>query len=167
MKKPITIYASEVLAKKIANLRIREQELVKEISIAQKQGDLSENFEYHAAKKARGKVSDEIDQIASIIASTVPMKLPESPTVVSFGALVQLSSSESGVTEYLILNDCEAEPSKGSIGISSLMFRSMAGKEEGDEFILKTPDFERKYKIVSIRGVTKEEYNLRVSEQMV
>ena len=160
MKKPITVYAIQILNQKIARLKVSEQQLMQEISIAQKQGDLSENYEYHAAKKARNEVSKEIGDLSVIIASTTPTKLPENPTIVCFGSLVKLICEEKTI-EYLILNDWEAEPKRGSIGISSLMFRSMLGKTPGDTFVLSTPEIQKKYEIISIRGVTEEEYKER------
>ena len=41
------------------------------------------------------------------------------------------------------------------------MFRSMLGKTPGDTFVLSTPEIQKKYEIISIRGVTEEEYKER------
>ena len=165
IKKPITIYSFNKLNDKLSNLRIKEQSIVEQISIAQKQGDLSENFAYHEAKRVRGRITNEINTIASLIASTTATKLPENPSVVCFGALVKLKSEEK-VFEYLILNDYEAEPSAGSIGIGSAMFKAMVGKSIGDEFFLITQGPKKRYEIVSISSAD-DDYKKRISRMIL
>ena len=164
MKKPITVYSFTSLNNQLNNLKIKEQSIVRQISDAQKQGDLSENFEYHAAKRAKERIGGEIGEIAKIIASTKPTNFPENPEVVLFGSLVEIESNNSRMA-YLILHDCEADPKRGSIGTGSAMFKAMFGKSPGDLFKVVTPESEREYEIISIKSAP-EDYVNRMSSMV-
>jgi len=126
--------------------------IVQAIAEARAHGDLSENAEYHAAKDRQGFIEGRIKEIEAKLALAEvidPSKL--SGTKVAFGATVKLSNS---VTDedvvYRIVGQDEADLSKGSISISSPIARSLLGKEEGEEVVVRSPAGERRYEILAI-----------------
>jgi len=52
---------------------------------------------------------------------------------------------------YRIVGQDEADLSQGSISIGSPIARSLLGKEEGDEVVVRSPAGERRYEILSIQ----------------
>lgn len=126
--------------------------IVQAIAEARAHGDLSENAEYHAAKDRQGFIEGRIKELEAKLALAEvidPAKL--SGSKVAFGATVKLSNTETEEeVVYRIVGQDEADLAKGSISISSPIARSLLGKEEGDEVIVRSPAGERRYEILSI-----------------
>ena len=102
-----------------------------EISEARDKGDLSENFEYHAAKRAQGKLLGRIRfkqrvlQFARVMATNAHMT-------------------------YTIVNPHEANLKEGKISIKSPIAEALLGKKEGQEVEVHVPAGILKLKIEHI-----------------
>ena len=149
---PITQQGKVLLTEKLSNLRDELSEVIVAIAEAKKQGDLSENFEYHAAKRRRSEVEKLINELDAYLKSCVVSKLPADPKSVCFGSKITLSCSESQM-HYIILGEREADVDRGSISINSPLCRAMLGQKLNFSFELNG----KSYTITGIEAVSDED----------
>ena len=152
---PLTRRGAELLKDELHRLKTVERHaVIRAISEARAQGDLSENAEYEAAKDKQGFIEGRILEIESKLAAAQvidPATVDAGGRVV-FGATVDLTDEESGVkVTYQIVGDDEADLKQGLISISSPIARSMIGKEAGDVAEFKAPGGIKRYDIVEVR----------------
>jgi transcription elongation factor GreA len=123
--------------------------LPKEIKRALEFGDLRENAEYRAALdrqnvvKARiAQLRQRLSEISSIDYSTLPHGR------VAYGSTVVLydGEREEEVTYRLVTAE-ESDPQAGLISTTSPVGRSLMGKVEGDEVVVRTPAGTREFEI--------------------
>ncbi|MEO1173011.1 MAG: transcription elongation factor GreA [Myxococcota bacterium] len=153
---PLTPSQMERLKAELDHLkRIERPKISQEIGAARELGDLSENFEYHAAKDRQGMIEAKIrvlEDKASRAQVIDPAKLSGERVV--FGATVSLMDvdSEDEMT-YSIVGEYEADLTKGEISIVSPFARALIGKEVGDEVMVPGKGGKR---VVEITDVTFE-----------
>jgi transcription elongation factor GreA len=133
---PITPEGFEKLKNELQHMKAFERpKISKEIGEARELGDLSENFEYHAAKDRQGLIEAKIRDLEDKVSRAQvidPKKLTGERVV--FGATVTIEDTESGESkEYQIVGEYEAEVETGRINVSSPLARALIGKEVGDE----------------------------------
>lgn len=133
---PITPEGIERLKSELAQLKnVERHKISKEIGAARELGDLSENFEYHAAKDRQGLVEAKIRDLEDKLSRAKvidPKKLTGDRVV--FGATVQLTDIESGEEKtYQIVGEYEGNLDLGRISVTSPVARALIGKETGDE----------------------------------
>ena len=154
---PVTKRGSEMLREELHRLKTVERHaVIRAISEARAQGDLSENAEYEAAKDKQGFIEGRILEIDSKLAAAQiidPSTLDAGGRVV-FGATVDLEEESTGQeVTYQIVGDDDADLKKGLISISSPIARSMIGKEAGDVAEVQAPGGVKRYDIVDVRYV--------------
>jgi transcription elongation factor GreA len=154
---PLTRRGAEKLKDELARLKnVERHAVVRAISEARAQGDLSENAEYDAAKDRQGFVEGRIREIeAKLAAAQVidPAALDAGGRVV-FGSTVDLEDEDSGAkVTYQIVGDDEADLKLRLISISSPIARALIGKESGDVVEFQAPGGARHYEIVAVRYV--------------
>ena len=152
---PVTKRGAEKLKEELHRLKTVERHaVIRAISEARAQGDLSENAEYEAAKDKQGFIEGRILEIDSKLAACQvidPSTLDAGGRVV-FGATVELEEEASGQeVTYQIVGDDEADLKQGLISISSPMARSMIGKEAGEVAEVQAPSGVKRYEIVGVR----------------
>lgn len=150
---PITPEGIERLKSELAQLKnVERHKISKEIGAARELGDLSENFEYHAAKDRQGLVEAKIRDLEDKLSRAKvidPKKLTGDRVV--FGATVQLTDVDSGEEKtYQIVGEYEANLELGRISVTSPMARALIGKEAGDE--VKVPG-KGGQRLIEISGV--------------
>ena len=148
---------AEKLKDELAHLRnVERHAVVRAISEARAQGDLSENAEYEAAKDKQGFVEGRIREIEAKLAAAQiidPSSLDAGGRVV-FGSTVDLEDEDSGAkVTYQIVGDDEADLKLRLISISSPIARALIGKESGDVVEFQAPGGARHYEIVGVRYV--------------
>ncbi|MBI3179895.1 MAG: transcription elongation factor GreA [Deltaproteobacteria bacterium] len=132
---PVTPAGLAKLRKELARLKGERPKISKEIGSAREMGDLSENFEYHAAKDKQGLVEARIRDLEDKI-SRAQVIDPErlSGDKVVFGATVVLIDVETEEQRtYQIVGEVEADVGAGRISVGSPVARALIGKEVGDE----------------------------------
>ena len=154
---PLTMRGAEKLKDELAHLRnVERHAVVRAISEARAQGDLSENAEYEAAKDKQGFVEGRIREIEAKLAAAQiidPSSLDAGGRVV-FGSTVDLEDEDSGAkVTYQIVGDDEADLKLRLISISSPIARALIGKESGDVVEFQAPGGARHYEIVGVRYV--------------
>jgi len=123
--------------------------LPKEIKRALEFGDLRENSEYHAALDRQNMVKArirELRQRLSEVASIDLTRIPEGKA--AYGStLVLFDSERQEEVTYKLVTSEESDPQQGFISTTSPIGRSLMGKEEGDEVVVRTPAGARNFEI--------------------
>ena len=127
--------------------------LPKEIKRALEFGDLRENSEYKAALDRQNMVKArivELRQRISEIASIDPSKASYGSTLVLYDA-----EKDEEVT-YRLVTPEESDPAQGLISTTSPVGKSLMGKKEGDEVVVRTPASTRNFEIRQMRTLHDE-----------
>ena len=133
--------------KLVAELRHMEQvELpaVREaIAEARAQGDLSENFEYHAAKREQGRLLGRIRFKQRVLenARVIDMSRLGAETVglLSKVEITNLTNPSNPRMTYTIASPHEANLREGKISIKSPIAQALLGKKAGDTVEVRVP----------------------------
>jgi len=152
---PLTVRGAEKLKEELARLKnVERHAVIRAISEARAQGDLSENAEYEAAKDKQGFIEGRILEIESKLAAAQiidPAMLNAEGRVV-FGSTVDLEDENSGASStYQIVGDDEADLKLGLISISSPIARALIGKSAGDVAEVQAPGGLKHYEIIAVR----------------
>jgi transcription elongation factor GreA len=123
--------------------------LPKEIKRALEFGDLRENAEYRAALDRQEMVKARITQLRQRlreVASIDPSKVPRDRA--AYGSkLVLFDAERNEEVTYRLVTPEESDPQGGLISTTSPVGRSLMGKEEGDEVVVRTPAGARNFEI--------------------
>ena len=123
--------------------------LPKEIKRALEFGDLRENSEYRAALDRQNVVKArivELRQRISEIASIDLSKIPRDRA--GYGSTLVLYDAEKDEeVTYRLVTPEESDPQQGLISTTSPVGKSLMGKEEGDEIVVRTPAGARNFEI--------------------
>lgn len=105
-----------------------------EISEARDKGDLSENFEYHAAKRAQGKLLGRIRFKQRVLqyARVMDTSQLDSNTVGLFRKVEITNMATQAQMTYTIVNPHEADLKEWKISIKSPIAEALLGKRIGD-----------------------------------
>ncbi len=132
--------------------------LPKEIKRALEFGDLRENSEYKAALDRQSIVKArimELRQRISEIASIDPNKVPRDKA--SYGSTLVLYDAEKDAeVTYKLVTPEESDPSQGLISTTSPVGKSLMGKQEGDEIVVRTPASTRNFEIRQLKTLHDE-----------
>ena len=116
--------------------QISEKEIPKvadEIARARAHGDLSENYEYKAAKEKQGRLMVKAKRLREEIARARVVGAADVDTSeVSVGSRVRLDNGAGNVMEYSILGPWDADPDHGVISYLSPFAQILIGRKVGD-----------------------------------
>ena len=129
---------------------VRRPAIVAKIKAAREFGDLSENFEYHAAKNEQGFMEARIKELEQIIKNHVLIHAAKSSGVVSMGSTVRFQEDGAGDEAYRIVGPAEADPKAGTVSYESALGKAMLGHRVGDEVEVKTPNGSYRVRITAI-----------------
>ncbi len=153
---PITPQGRDKLREELHRLKsVERPKISQEIGTARELGDLSENFEYHAAKDKQGFVEARIRDLEDKL-SRVQVIDPKSLSGerVVFGATVVIAPVDEGDERtYQIVGEEESDVEAGRISVGSPLARSLIGKEVGDEARIPSKNGPRVVEIVGVRFV--------------
>lgn len=105
-----------------------------ELSEARAKGDLSENFEYHAAKRALRRVMGKIRFKTNVLqfARVLDTSKLDHDTVGLLRKVEFTNLGNNARMTYTIVNPHEANPREGKISIKSPIAEALLGKKAGD-----------------------------------
>jgi transcription elongation factor GreA len=129
---------------------VRRPAIVAKIKAAREFGDLSENFEYHAAKNEQGMMEARINEIESIIKNHVLLERKAPTGVVDMGSTVRFSEDGADEEIYRIVGPVEADPKAGRVSYESAIGKALIGHRVGEEVEIKTPNGTYSVRIVGI-----------------
>jgi transcription elongation factor GreA len=123
----------------------RRQEIVEAIAVARAHGDLSENFEYHAAKNEQGLLERRITILQSRLhnAEVIDEAAAAASGVVTVGSHVELKREDGEQMNVEI-------SSVGGVSPESPVGRAVLGKKVGDEIVVEAPRGTWRATVVSI-----------------
>jgi transcription elongation factor GreA len=126
--------------------------LPKEIKRALEFGDLRENSEYRAALDRQNMVKARIVELRQRISEIASIDLKRVPRdKASYGSTLTLHDSERDEeVTYRLVTPEESDPQKGLISTTSPVGRSLMGKGEGEEVIVRTPAGARNFEIIRL-----------------
>jgi transcription elongation factor GreA len=129
---------------------VRRPAIVAKIKAARELGDLSENFEYHAAKNEQGMMEARIKELESIVKNHVLIEVKKATGVIDMGSTVRFSEDGQDEETYRIVGPAEADPKAGRVSYESALGKAMIGHRVGDEVEIKTPNATYSVRIVAI-----------------
>jgi transcription elongation factor GreA len=142
---PMTPVQKRQLESELAELEgPRRAEVVRAIATARSFGDLSENFEYHAAKNEQGLLEHRIRTIRDRLNRAVVVEKEA------------LASGEVGIGSTVEIEDDKGErmtleiSSVGGISPDSPLGRALLGARPGQEVVVNAPSGSWRARIVSI-----------------
>ena len=156
-KIPLTVVGAELLRSELHHLKTVERpSVIKAISEARAQGDLSENAEYDAAKERQGFIEGRIVELEGKLGSAqiIDPKAINADGRCVFGSTVMLEDVKNGdVITYQIVGDDEADIRQRKISISSPIARALIGKYSGDIAEVMAPGGVREYEVVDVQYI--------------
>lgn len=116
--------------------------VIRELSEARAQGDLSENADYDAAKKRQSEIEGRIAELEAMLQNYEIINSDnKNKNVIKLGSKVKiLDLSENEEAEYTIVGTVEADPFNGKISYESLLATSIIGAKVGDRITVKTKE---------------------------
>ena len=116
---------------------VRRPELIAAVKEARAQGDLSENFEYHAARREKNQNESRIAYLEDMIATAIIIdddeKAAEDDGVAALDKTVEVYFPEDDETEtYRIVTTIRGNSLKGPISIDSPIGKALIGHKAGD-----------------------------------
>lgn len=123
--------------------------LPKEIKRALEFGDLRENSEYRAALDRQNMVKARIVELRQRISEIASIDLKRVPRdKASYGStLILFDAERDEEVTYRLVTPEESDPQKGLISTTSPVGRSLMGKTEGDEVVVRTPAGARNFEV--------------------
>ena len=112
--------------------------LIEDVQTARAFGDLSENFEYKAAKQAKNKNESRIRYLKRMIASAVVIDPDSAADEVGLFDRVTLYMEDEGETEvYTLVTTLRQNPMKGLISKESPFGQAILGRKVGDRVFIR------------------------------
>jgi transcription elongation factor GreA len=140
---PITPEGLEAVRRELHELTTEKRPyIVAKIKAARELGDLSENFEYHAAKNDQGMMEARIRELEAIIKNHVLIEARTQNGEVGMGSTVRFAEhGDEGDTEetYRIVGPAEADPKAGRVSYESAVGKALIGHRVGDVVKVETP----------------------------
>jgi transcription elongation factor GreA len=142
---PLTLAQKEQLEAELAELEgPKRAAMVEAIATARSFGDLSENFEYHAAKNEQGLLERRITLLRDRLDRAVLVE--ESAGVggvVAVGSTVEVEDEQGSTMQVEI-------SSVGGVSPDSPVGRALMGGKAGDEVVIEAPKGAWRARIVSV-----------------
>lgn len=133
----INILKEEIEHRKVV---VRHQ-IIEEIKTARAHGDLSENYEYKAAKRERGINESRIRYLERMIRTAKIIEDTTSADEVGLGKTVKIRFINDNETElFTIVTTVETDLVNNKISIESPLGRAIYNHKVGDEILIDSPN---------------------------
>ena len=114
------------------------KEAIEAVKEARAHGDLSENFEYHAAKKDKNKNESRIRYLEKMIKTAVIVKEESNEDEVGLNNTVEVYFEEDELTEtYKLVTTVRGNSLEGRISIESPLGKAILGHKAGDRVLVQ------------------------------
>ena len=130
------------LVAELRHMELIELPQVREaIAEARDKGDLSENFEYHAAKREQGRLLGRIRFKQRVLANArvIDVSRLGTDTVQLLSRVEMTNLANNSRMTYTIASPHEANLREGKISIKSPIAQALLGKKAGDEVEVRVP----------------------------
>lgn len=137
------------------------KEAIEAVKEARAHGDLSENFEYHAAKKDKNQNESRIRYLERMLKTAVIVSDESKDNEAGINNTVTVYFEDEDETEeYRLVTSVRGSSLKGLISIESPMGKALLGHKEGDRVYVKLNDSAGYYvviKLIENTGESKED----------
>ncbi|MBD5519771.1 MAG: transcription elongation factor GreA [Lachnospiraceae bacterium] len=114
------------------------QEALADVKEARAHGDLSENFEYHAAKKVKNQNESRIRYLERMIKTAVIVSDESAEDEVGMNNTVEVYFEEDGITEkYKLVTTVRGNSLEGLISTESPLGKALLGHKVGDRVYIE------------------------------
>ncbi len=135
---------------------VERKELIEAVKEARSHGDLSENFEYHAAKKEKNRNESRIRYLERMLKTAIIVEDHSKADEVGLNNTVEIYCEDDDEVEtYRIVTSVRGSSLNGLVSIESPIGKALMGHKEGDRVYVKVNDDYGYY--VVIRKVIKTE----------
>ena len=122
------------------------------IKEARAMGDLSENFDYHDAKRQQGFLEGKIQGLKLTLERAKVADYVGGGDIIALGSLVKLHDAEFDEDiAYTIVGVMEADPSQDRISNTSPVGKALLGHKVGDRIEVLTPAGKSVYEVVEVQ----------------
>ena len=117
------------------------KDAIEAVKEARAQGDLSENFEYYAAKRDKNKNESRIRYLEHMLKTAEVISDKSKEDEVGLNNTVDLYFEEDDLTEeYRLVTSIRGNSLKGLISTESPIGKAILGRKEGDRVYIKVND---------------------------
>jgi transcription elongation factor GreA len=133
--------------------KVKRAEMAEALRKARSYGDLSENFEYHAARRDQGILNGQIAEMEKQleIATVVPDSNVVTGTIGLGSTVVLREISTSDDWEFTLVDAVKANPLEDRISVQSPVGQAVLNRRAGDTVEVQTPGGLDSYEIVDVR----------------
>lgn len=125
------------------------KEALEAVKEARAHGDLSENFEYHAAKKDKNQNESRIRYLERMLKNATIIKDTSRAGEVGMNKTVTVYFEDDDETEvYKLVTSIRGNSMDGKISIESPMGKALLGKKEGDRVFVRINETAGYYVVV-------------------
>ena len=150
----LTVSSRKKIEEELNSLRtVKRPEITAQVRHAREYGDLSENFEYQAARNAQAILNGRMAELEALLdrARFVEDGSAGGETV-GIGATVKVRDlEEQDEWEYTIVDATSADPSNQRISYQSPVGKALIGKKVGETVEVPLPDGKSRYEIIGLR----------------
>ena len=117
---------------------VERKELIEAVKEARSHGDLSENFEYHAAKKEKNRNESRIRYLERMLKNAVIVEDQSASDEVGLNNTVEIYCEDDDELEtYRIVTSVRGSSLNGLVSIESPLGKALLGHKEGDRVFVK------------------------------
>jgi transcription elongation factor GreA len=133
--------------------RIKRPEIAEALRKARSYGDLSENFEYHAARRDQGILNGQIAELEKTL--EIAVVVPDGAVggdVTGLGSIVKVKDLDlDDEWEYFLVDPVQADPVNDKISVQSPVGQALSGRKVGDVVEVEIPAGKARYEVLGIR----------------
>lgn len=165
MREKLTKSDVEKIREEIEHRKLVERkELIEAVKEARSHGDLSENFEYHAAKKEKNRNESRIRYLERMLKTAVIVEDESKEDEIGLNNTVEVyCEDDEEVETYRIVTSVRGSFLNGLVSIESPLGKALLGHKEGDRVFIKVNDDFGYYVIVKkvIKTQSEDEDHIR------
>ena len=165
MREKLTKSDVEKIREEIEHRKLVERkELIEAVKEARSHGDLSENFEYHAAKKEKNRNESRIRYLERMLKTAVIVEDESKEDELGLNNTVEVyCEDDEEVETYRIVTSVRGSSLNGLVSIESPLGKALLGHKEGDRVFIKVNDDFGYYVIVKkvIKTQSEDEDHIR------
>lgn len=142
---------------------VERKELIESVKEARAHGDLSENFEYHAAKKEKNRNESRIRYLEKMLRSAVIVEDRSQADEVGLNNTVTVEFENDGHQDtFRVVTSVRGDSLKKRISIESPFGKALLGKREGERVYIRVrDDFGYYVRIVRIEKTTEQNEEIK------
>lgn len=134
------------------------KEALEEVKTARAHGDLSENFEYHAAKKVKNQNESRIRYLQRMIKTAVIISDNSAEDEAGVNNTVEIEYEDDNLTEVIkLVTTVRGDSLEGYISIESPLGKAVLGHKVGDRVLVEVNERIKYY--VVIKAIEKTDDN--------